>query len=238
MSTLPPSPVPLPLVFEALPLAGPAAPPVSLDVPERHTVVVLGDEDSGIGLLGGYALGLERPTSGRALVFGTDIAALPGPERLAFRRRVGYLPSGDGLLQNLSLRDNVALPLRFGSGASPRDIEGRVNVMLTALRIAAPYQDLALGESISVDGACLTVERFGPGWFTVHVVATSLERTAFGAYAAGRKVNLERALAVGERLGGHLVSGHVDGVGRVTASRAAADAWLLDLTLPPAVAPQ
>ncbi len=106
----------------------------------------------------------------------------------------------------------------------------------TALRIAAPYQDLALGESISVDGACLTVERFGPGWFTVHVVATSLERTAFGAYAAGRKVNLERALAVGERLGGHLVSGHVDGVGRVTASRAAADAWLLDLTLPPAVA--
>lgn len=106
----------------------------------------------------------------------------------------------------------------------------------TALRITAPFQDLALGESISVDGACLTVERFGPGWFSVHIVGTSLERTAFGAFAAGRKVNLERALAVGERLGGHLVSGHVDGVGRVTASRAAADAWLLDLTLPPAVA--
>ncbi len=106
----------------------------------------------------------------------------------------------------------------------------------TTLRIAAPYQDLALGESISVDGACLTVEHFGPGWFSVHIVATSLERTAFGAFAAGRKVNLERALAVGGRLGGHLVSGHVDGVGRVTASRAASDAWLIDLSLPEVVA--
>jgi len=106
----------------------------------------------------------------------------------------------------------------------------------TSLRIAAPYQDLALGESIAVDGACLTVERVGPGWFAVHVVTTSLQRTAFGAFAAGRKVNLERALAVGERLGGHLVSGHVDGVGQVTASRAAADAWLIDLILPEVVA--
>jgi riboflavin synthase len=105
-----------------------------------------------------------------------------------------------------------------------------------ALRIAAPYQDLALGESISIDGACLTVEQAGPGWFAVHVVTTSLERTTFGAFVAGRKVNLERALAVGDRLGGHLVSGHVDGVGRVTASRASADAWLIDLALPEAVA--
>lgn len=104
------------------------------------------------------------------------------------------------------------------------------------LRITAPYQDLVAGESISVDGACLTVEQFGPGWFSVHVVATSIARTAFGGYLVGRKVNLERALAVGERLGGHLVSGHVDGVGRVTRSVAADDAWLVDLTLPPEVA--
>ena len=105
-----------------------------------------------------------------------------------------------------------------------------------ALRIAAPYQGLITGESISVDGACLTVERSGPGWFEVQVVDTSLARTAFGGYAKGRKVNLERALAVGDRLGGHLVSGHVDGVGKVTGSRAAADAWLVDLTLPEEVA--
>jgi riboflavin synthase len=104
------------------------------------------------------------------------------------------------------------------------------------LRIRAPYPDLTPGESISVDGACLTVEQFGAGWFSVRVVTTSLERTTFGSFAAGRKVNLERALAMGDRLGGHLVSGHVDGVGRVTASRASGDAWLIDLTLPEAVA--
>ena len=103
-------------------------------------------------------------------------------------------------------------------------------------RIAAPYQDLVVGESISIDGACLTVEQFGAGWFSVHIVATSIARTAFGGYANGRKVNLERALAVGDRLGGHLVSGHVDGVGRVTASRASGDAWLIDLILPEVVA--
>src|SRR5207247_1519936 len=79
----------------------------------------------------------RRRGARRALVFGTLVASLPEPERLAFRRRVGYLPAGDGLLQNLSLRDNVALPLRFGSAGTPRDIEGRVNVMLTAVRLTA-----------------------------------------------------------------------------------------------------
>jgi ABC-type ATPase involved in cell division len=127
----------LPLVFENVPLARSGSLPFSLEVPERQTIAVLGDEESGIGQLGGYALGLERPDAGRALVFGTSVAALPERERLAYRRRVGYLPAGDGLLQNLSIRDNVALPLRFGSGASPRDIEGRVNVMLAAMRLSA-----------------------------------------------------------------------------------------------------
>lgn len=104
------------------------------------------------------------------------------------------------------------------------------------LRIEAPYEGLAAGESIAVDGACLTVETFGAGWFTVHVIATSIERTGFGSYTAGRKVNLERALAVGERLGGHLVSGHVDGVGQVTKVGEQGDALLIDFTLPDAVA--
>ena len=187
----------LPLFFENLPLASHAE-PFSLDVPERQTVVVLGDEDSGIGLLGGYALGLERPTSGRALVFGTDIAALPGPERLAFRRRVGYLPSGDGLLQNLSLRDNVALPLRFGSGASPRDIEGRVNVMLTALRIAAaaerrPAQAneeerrrAALARAIAFDPALLILEQPFDG-LTARVASELLELARGGETAEGAR---------------------------------------------------
>ncbi len=83
------------------------------------------------------------------------------------------------------------------------------------LRIGAPYRAVRKGESIAVDGACLTVERAGKGWFSVHVVATSLERTLFGEYAQGRRVNLERALKVGDRLGGHLVQGHVDAVAEV-----------------------
>src|ERR1700694_920409 len=188
---------PLPLVFDAIPLAH-VAQPFSLEVPERHTVVVLGDEDAGIGRLGGYALGLERPTSGRALVFGTDIASLPEPQRLAFRRRVGYLPSGDGLLQNLSIRDNVALPLRFGSRASPRDIEGRVNVMLTAVRLTAvaaqrPAQAneeerrrAALTRAIAFDPALLILEQPFDG-LTARVASELLEFARGGESAEGAR---------------------------------------------------
>ncbi|MGH7701665.1 MAG: riboflavin synthase [Gemmatimonadales bacterium] len=103
------------------------------------------------------------------------------------------------------------------------------------LKIAAAYRRLARGESIAVDGACLTVESRGAGWFTVHVVRTSLERTRFAGYQAGQKVNLERALRVGDRLGGHLVQGHVDGVGKVAKAGRRGDAVILDLAVPPAV---
>lgn len=111
------------------------------------------------------------------------------------------------------------------------------------LTIQAPYVDLSVGESVAVAGACLTVVRLLPaagagpdGSFTVHVVDTSVERTLFDRMAAGRKVNLERALAVGDRLGGHLVSGHVDGVGRVARVGQRQDARLLDIEVPPEVA--
>lgn len=105
-----------------------------------------------------------------------------------------------------------------------------------ALDVAAPYDGLVPGESVAVDGACLTVERVVPGGFTAHVIRTSLERTAFAAYAAGRRVNLERALRVGDRLGGHLVQGHVDGVGRIVAVTQRDDARLVDVAVPEAVA--
>lgn len=104
------------------------------------------------------------------------------------------------------------------------------------LKIGAPYKGLRRGESIAVDGACLTVERMGKGWFSVHVVTTSLERTLLGGYERGRPVNLERALRVGDRLGGHLVQGHVDGVGRVERVWQAGDAWLMDIRVPAEVA--
>src|SRR2546427_9180809 len=93
-----------------------------------------------------------------------------------------------------------------------------------ALRITAPFRALKQGESIAVNGACLTVERVVKGGFRVHVVGTTEDRTLFGEYAAGRKVNLERAVRATDRLGGHLVQGHVDGVAAVVRAERRGDA--------------
>jgi riboflavin synthase len=100
------------------------------------------------------------------------------------------------------------------------------------LRIDSDYPDLMLGESIAINGACLTVREFGDGWFTVAAVTTTLDRTTVGDWQAGRRVNLERALRAGDRLGGHFVQGHVDGVAAVVNSRRRDDALLVDLALP------
>lgn len=104
------------------------------------------------------------------------------------------------------------------------------------LTIAAPFRGVALGESVAVDGACLSVESKGRGVFRVHVVRTSLERTLFESYVTGRQVNLERALRAGDRLGGHLVQGHVDGIGMVERVAQHDDARLLDLRVPAEIA--
>jgi len=104
------------------------------------------------------------------------------------------------------------------------------------LTITCPYAELAAGESIAVDGACLTAASVSPGAFTAHLVRTTLERTGFAAYAVGRRVNLERALRVGDPLGGHLVQGHVDGVGTVIRVSQHADARLIDLRVPDEIA--
>ncbi len=103
------------------------------------------------------------------------------------------------------------------------------------LTIRAPYKGVKKGESIAVNGACLTVERVLRGGFTVHVIETTAGRTLFGEYAAGRRVNLERAVRAADRLGGHLVQGHVDGVGEVVLSGERGDALLYDLRVPRAV---
>jgi riboflavin synthase len=103
-------------------------------------------------------------------------------------------------------------------------------------RVRTRYTGLVEGESIALDGVCLTVREFGGGedgsWFTVAAVVTTLGRTALGGWEAGRRVNLERALRAGDRLGGHLVQGHVDGVGTVRSVEKQGDAWLIDVTLP------
>jgi riboflavin synthase len=104
------------------------------------------------------------------------------------------------------------------------------------LTIACPYEGLVPGESVAVDGACLTAQSAAPGEFTAHIIRTSLDRTNFSTYAVGRSLNLERALQVGDRLGGHLVQGHVDGVGQVERVTERADARRLDLRVPSEVA--
>ena len=107
-------------------------------------------------------------------------------------------------------------------------------------RIRSRYTGLVEGESIACDGVCLTVRDFGTAggddaagsWFTVAAVVTTLGRTALGSWGQGRRVNLERAMRAGDRLGGHIVQGHVDGVGIVRAVARAGDAWLIDVDVP------
>lgn len=103
------------------------------------------------------------------------------------------------------------------------------------LSIRAPFKAIKRGESIAVNGACLTVERVLKGGFAVHVVETTEGRTLFGEYTAGRPVNLERALRATDRLGGHIVQGHVDGVAVVERVAREGDAWIYDLRVPRAV---
>jgi riboflavin synthase len=100
------------------------------------------------------------------------------------------------------------------------------------MRIASRYSELTLGESIALNGACLTVLELGEGWFSVAAVVTTLGRTTIGAWAAGHRVNLERAMRLGDRLGGHLVQGHVDDVGLVEHVRRSGDAMIVDVRLP------
>ena len=75
--------------------------------------------------------------------------------------------------------------------------------------------DLVMGESVAVNGVCLTVVEFSKNGFSADVIPSTLETTTLGRLNVGGKVNLERALKVGDRLGGHFVQGHVDGVGKV-----------------------
>ena len=100
------------------------------------------------------------------------------------------------------------------------------------LRVSSRYAGLTTGESIAVNGACLTVREHGEGWFTVAAIVTTLDRTTIASWEAGRRVNLERAMRLGDRLGGHLVQGHVDAVGVVERVRRRDDALLVDVRLP------
>jgi riboflavin synthase len=102
------------------------------------------------------------------------------------------------------------------------------------LRIATGFEGLTGGQSISVDGACLTVEEHADGeWFSVFLAAETLERTTFDSASEGQEVNLERALAADERFDGHVVQGHVDGTTEIVDIERVGDDWAYTFELPP-----
>jgi riboflavin synthase len=105
-----------------------------------------------------------------------------------------------------------------------------------ALTLRSPFDDLAVGDSVAVNGACLTVVGTDGRTFRVDVIVTTRGRTNLEALRTGDRVNLERPLGVGDRFGGHFVQGHVDGLGEVVGVQDVEDARLVDLRLPPDVA--
>lgn len=104
------------------------------------------------------------------------------------------------------------------------------------LTIESLYRDLVAGESVAVNGACLTVREAGGRTFTVAAVSSTLPRTTIGEWTAGRRVNLERAMRADGRLGGHIVQGHVDAVAEVSGREESGDALLLNIALPAGLA--
>jgi riboflavin synthase len=108
----------------------------------------------------------------------------------------------------------------------------------TRIRIETGYDTAAidLGASIACSGPCLTVVDKGPGWFAVEASAETLARTTLGEWEVGTTVNLERALRVGDELGGHIVSGHVDGVARVLDLAPEGDSFRFNFEAPAALA--
>jgi riboflavin synthase len=107
------------------------------------------------------------------------------------------------------------------------------------VRIGTSYETLEidLGASIACSGVCLTVVDKGPNWFAVDVSAESVSRTANDMWQQGRRLNLERALKLGDELGGHIVTGHVDGIGTVKGVCPEGDSLRIGITVPRDLAP-
>jgi riboflavin synthase len=117
-----------------------------------------------------------------------------------------------------------------GEVLAARPGDGQVELVVRPEGFAAG--ELALGESVAIEGVCLTVTATGDGDFTVLAGGETLARTTIGQLAAGTPVNLERALRAGDRLGGHLVQGHVDGVGYLSGRRDEGANLVLDIEVP------
>jgi riboflavin synthase len=92
--------------------------------------------------------------------------------------------------------------------------------------------DQRLGDSIAVDGACQTITQLEPGTFTVEALQGTLQKTTLGQLAVGQKVNLERAMALGDRLGGHMVQGHIQSTGLIREIRRSGENIFLSMAIP------
>jgi len=110
------------------------------------------------------------------------------------------------------------------------------DLKLTISSACLDFSDVKLGDSIATNGVCLTVTALAPQQFSADVSGETVKRTLFGQYKTGQKVNLEKALLATSRLGGHLVSGHVDGVAQIARVDRDGEAWQVWLQLPEALA--
>lgn len=119
---------------------------------------------------------------------------------------------------------------------SVRAAERAGGLLRLTIEARAVLDRAVVGDSIAVDGVCLTIVAHDGLSFTAEAMGTTLERTTLGALEAGSRVNLERALTLGEPLGGHMVQGHVDGVGTIAAVERRPDAVLVDVVVPDDVA--
>ena len=117
-----------------------------------------------------------------------------------------------------------------------RSVEPRGDLRLT-IGTGQPLDTVAIGASIACSGTCLTVVDKGDDWFAVDVSAETVARTAPDMWREGARLNLERSLRVGDELGGHIVTGHVDGVAAVVAIDPVGDSRRVQLRVPAALAP-
>lgn len=113
-----------------------------------------------------------------------------------------------------------------------REIHREADSITLTIRASTVLDDVHHGDSIAVNGVCLTVVEFGDDFFTANLMQETLDRSSLGQVEVGSKVNLERATAVGQRLGGHIVQGHIDGTGEVI-SRTPGERWeVVRISLP------
>ena len=109
----------------------------------------------------------------------------------------------------------------------------RGNYCILTIQSSIPTSEISLGESIACDGACLTVVAITGNSFTIEASQETLNKTIIGGYANNTLINLERALKMGDRLGGHMVSGHVDTIGNIHRIQKIGDSYELHISFPP-----